>query len=417
MPIEVLMPSLSPTMEEGNIAKWIKKEGDKISSGDIIAEVETDKAIMEVEALDNGILGKIIKADGAQGVKVNEIIALILKEGEDKSSLDGYVQVVKQSPSAATAVATNDVKTTNVQQVQNIQKTESRVIASPLAKRIAQNEGVDISSVVGTGPRGRVVKDDVLNAKSSGSSRSKSVQLVRNDVETHIVPHTMVRKIIAKRLLESKQNVPHFYLSAECDVSMLSVFRDDINSLATNDAQGKPSYKISVNDIIIKACAMALRDVPEANASWSDDGMIVYNNVDISVAVSTDGGLLTPIIRNADMKDLKEISGEMKSLAKRARENKLQPHEFQGGGFSISNLGMYGVDNFQAIINPPQAAILSVGKTTKKPVVNKHNQIVIGEVMNITISCDHRVIDGSLCAILLEKIKRNIERPYLLYVD
>ncbi len=423
MPIEVLMPSLSPTMTEGNVAKWLKKEGDKINMGDIIAEVETDKATMEVEATDEGILGKIIAPDGAQAVQVNSVIALLLKKGEDVSVLNNY------SGGQATNVAVQAKPAEPNAMQQNAQKpsvcknsTEGdRVAASPLAKRIAANDGLDLAAISGTGPHGRIVKQDVLDA-AKGAAKQPSQPIVasfaagRRADETTSVPHTNIRKVIAKRLLESKQTVPHFYLSADCVIDDLLSYRESINELAPKDESGKVAYKISVNDIVIKACAMALKKVPQANASWTETASIYYNNIDISVAVSTDGGLITPIVKNADMKSLSEISAEMKLLAKKARENKLQPHEFQGGSFSISNLGMYGVKEFKAIINPPQAVILAVGASELKPIVAKDGSVKAANVLSISISCDHRIVDGALAAILLGEIKNNLQKPYLMLV-
>jgi pyruvate dehydrogenase E2 component (dihydrolipoamide acetyltransferase) len=423
MPIEVLMPSLSPTMTEGNIAKWLKKEGDKINMGDIIAEVETDKATMEVEATDEGILGKIIAPDGAQAVQVNSVIALLLKKSEDASVLNNY------SSGQATNVAVQAKPAELNAMQQNAQKpavcknsTEGdRVAASPLAKRIAANDGIDLAAINGTGPHGRIVKQDVLDAakgvaKQSSQPSVASFAAGRRADETRSVPHTNIRKVIAKRLLESKQTVPHFYLSADCVIDDLLSYREKINELAPKDESGKVAYKISVNDIVIKACAMALKKVPQANASWTESASIYYNNIDISVAVSTDGGLITPIVKNADMKSLSEISAEMKLLAKKARENKLQPHEFQGGSFSISNLGMYGVKEFKAIINPPQAVILAVGASELKPIVTKDGSVKAANVLSISISCDHRIVDGALAAILLGEIKNNLQKPYLMLV-
>ena len=423
MPIEVLMPSLSPTMTEGNVAKWLKKEGDKINMGDIIAEVETDKATMEVEATDEGILGKIIAPDGAQAVQVNSVIALLLKKGEDASVLNNYssgqaanvaVQAIPTAPNAKQQDTQNPAVCKN--------STEGdRVAASPLAKRIAANDGLDLAAISGTGPHGRIVKQDVLDA-AKGVAKQPSQPIVasfaagRRADETTSVPHTNIRKVIAKRLLESKQTVPHFYLSADCVIDDLLSYRESINELAPKDESGKVVYKISVNDIVIKACAMALKKVPQANASWTETASIYYNNIDISVAVSTDGGLITPIVKNADMKSLSEISAEMKLLAKKARENKLQPHEFQGGSFSISNLGMYGVKEFKAIINPPQAVILAVGASELKPIVAKDGSVKAANVLSISISCDHRIVDGALAAILLGEIKNNLQKPYLMLV-
>jgi pyruvate dehydrogenase E2 component (dihydrolipoamide acetyltransferase) len=420
MPIEILMPSLSPTMTEGNLAKWLKKEGDKISMGDILAEVETDKATMEVEATDEGILGKIFVQDGTQNVQVNSMIAVLLKKGEDVSILQNYTANAKQ----AEPLAAKDVKQAPEQSLTKTDagQKDKRLAISPLAKRIAQNESIDVSKVNGTGPHGRIVKQDVIDAKGVNNQFCDSSEVPvlttigRNPQDTYTVPHTNIRKVIAKRLLESKQTVPHFYLSADCVIDDLLTFRENINNLSPKNKDGNPLYKISVNDIVIKACAVALKKVPQANVSWTDAASVYYNNVDISVAVSTDGGLITPIVKNADAKSLSEISNEMKTLAKKARENKLQPHEFQGGSFSISNLGMYGVKEFKAIINPPQAVILAVGASELRPVVDKSGQIKAANVVSISISCDHRVVDGALAAVLLGEIKNNLQKPYLMMV-
>lgn len=417
MPIEILMPALSPTMKEGNLAKWVKKEGDRIKAGEVIAEIETDKATMEVEAVDEGTLGKILVAEGTENVAVNSCIALLLEAGEDKKLLENYsaksaapapkaeekkeeVKTIVAAPSAP-AVASH---TSNF-------SSDSRAKASPLAKRIAKDEGVSLSQVAGTGPHGRVIKDDVLEFLKGGGSKSGVVR--RNPVEFTAVKNGNIRKVIAKRLLESKQTVPHFYLSCEFNVTKLNELRHALNEVAELDANGNPAYKISVNDLIIKACAMALKKVPTANSAWSDDAILLYNNVDISMAVAIDGGLITPIIKNADQKTIQQISGETKQLAKKAREGKLQPEEFQGGSFSISNLGMFGIDNFAAIVNPPQSAILAVARTVEKAIV-EHGQIKIASMMNVTLSSDHRSVDGAVGAEFLKALRRYIEHPVLM---
>lgn len=412
MPIEILMPALSPTMKEGNLAKWTKKEGDKIKAGDVIAEIETDKATMEVEAVDEGILGKILVEQGTENVQVNSAIALILEDGEDKSVLDSY------KPKASVAASSPEVKTPATEQksptiqtektVQNNIQNSDRVKASPLAKRIANEKNINLSSISGSGPRGRIVKDDVLNAKSSG--RGVAGKIMRNPQEVTAIKNNNVRKVIARRLLESKQTVPHFYLSMDLQINKLLELRQSLNELADKDANGNPSYKASVNDLVIKAVALALRDVPTANSSWTDEAVLLYNNVDVSVAVAVDGGLLTPIVRNADQKSIPEISNEMKTLAKKARDGKLQPEEFQGGGFSISNLGMYGIDSFQAIVNPPQSCILAVGAGVEKPIV-EHGQIKTATIMNVTLSSDHRSVDGAVGAEFLKAFKKYIQNP------
>jgi pyruvate dehydrogenase E2 component (dihydrolipoamide acetyltransferase) len=415
MPIEILMPALSPTMKEGNLAKWTKKEGDKIKAGDVIAEIETDKATMEVEAVDEGILGKILVVDGTENVAVNTCIALLLEKGEDKKSLDGYESKSVVSPKAEVKKE-EKITTPQINQSANSDQHSSplssdRVKASPLAKRIAKEEGVSLAGVVGSGPRGRVIKDDVLGFVKSGGSRSGAVR--RNPQEFTAVKNNNIRKVIARRLLESKQNVPHFYLSCELNIGKLQELRSALNEVAPIDENGNPAYKISVNDLIIKATAMALKKVPEANSAWSDDAVLLYNNIDISMAVAIDGGLITPIIKNADQKTIQAISKESKELAKKARDGKLQPEEFQGGSFSISNLGMFGIDNFAAIVNPPQSCILAVARAVEKPIV-EHGQIKIGHMMNVTLSSDHRSVDGAVGAEFLKALRRYIEHPILM---
>ncbi len=418
MPIEILMPALSPTMKEGNLAKWVKKEGDKIKAGEVIAEIETDKATMEVEAVDEGILGKILVAEGTENVAVNSCIALILEEGEDKKVLEGFVS--KSSASAAPAapqkveekIAAAPVAA-QPQQTQSSTSFSSHVKASPLAKRIAKDEGVSLSQINGSGPHGRVIKDDVLNFLSSGGNKSGAVR--RNAQEFYSVKNSNIRKVIARRLLESKQTVPHFYLSCEFNINKLQELRAAVNEAAELDASGNPAYKVSVNDLIIKATAMALKKTPEANSSWTDDAILIYNNIDIAMAVAIDGGLITPIIRNADQKTIQAISVESKQLAKKARDGKLQPEEFQGGSFSISNLGMFGIDNFAAIVNPPQSCILAVARAVEKPIV-EHGQIKIAHMMNVTLSSDHRAVDGAVGAEFLKALRRYIEHPILMLV-
>lgn len=416
MPIEILMPALSPTMKEGNLAKWVKKEGDKIKAGEVIAEIETDKATMEVEAVDEGTLGKILVAEGTENVAVNSCIALILEDGEDKKALDGYSAA---ATSSETPVAAEVKAAPTAPQIQKQVQDDVKVVhsghvkASPLAKRIAKDEGVVLSQVNGTGPHGRVIKEDILEFLTSGGNKAGAVR--RNAQEFRAVKNNNIRKVIAKRLLESKQNVPHFYLSCELKIDRLQELRAALNEAAEQDANGNPAYKISVNDLIIKATAMALKKVPEANSSWTDEAVLIYNNVDISVAVAIDGGLITPIVKNADQKTIPAISIEMKQLAKKAKEGKLQPEEFQGGSFSISNLGMFGIDNFSAIVNPPQSCILAVARAVEKPVV-EHGQIKIAHMMNVTLSSDHRSVDGAVGAEFLKALRRYIEHPILMVV-
>ncbi|MBN8543292.1 MAG: pyruvate dehydrogenase complex dihydrolipoamide acetyltransferase [Alphaproteobacteria bacterium] len=428
MPIEILMPALSPTMTEGNLAKWNKKEGDKVKAGDVIAEIETDKATMEVEAVDEGTIGKIVIAAGTEGVKVNDVIALLLEDGEDKKALDAWKPKAapkKEEPKAAAAPASAAptaaptaapsapvlAPRAPAAPVVAQRNTGERVVASPLAKRIAKQRGINLSNVIGTGPHGRVTKIDVDSAVSGGGGK-----IVRNPTEFVQIPNNNMRKVIAKRLQESKQTVPHFYLTVEVEIDALLEARQQLNDHATAQSKdGKPAYKLSVNDMVIRASALALRDMPACNVSWYDDAIVQYQNVDISVAVATDGGLITPIIRNADQKSLPQISAEMKDLAKRARDNKLKPEEFQGGGFSVSNLGMYGIKTFQAIINPPQACILAVG-AGEEVVRVREGSVVAVNVMSLTLSVDHRAVDGALGAQYLQALKRYIEQPVLMFV-
>lgn len=432
MPIEILMPALSPTMKEGNLAKWVKKEGDKIKAGEVIAEIETDKATMEVEAVDEGVLGKIMVAEGTENVPVNSLIALLLEEGEDKKALDGYA--VKSAPAASAqaaakdqskeenakvqtaaqnvsvpAVASQSAMQASAQATQAAQNFGGDVKASPLAKRIAKDGNVSLGQIQGSGPHGRVLKDDVVSFMNSGGS-ARSGAVVRNSQEFYAVKNSNIRKVIARRLLESKQTVPHFYLSCELRMDKLTELRQVLNSTLP---EGAP--KVSVNDLIIKASALSLKKVPEANSSWTDESVLIYNNVDIAVAVAIDGGLITPIVKNADQKSIFAISSEMKQLVKKAKEGKLQPEEFQGGSFSISNLGMFGIDNFSAIVNPPQSCILAVSRTVEKPVVD-HGQIKIGHVMNITLSSDHRSVDGAVGAEFLKAFRNYIENPILMLI-
>ncbi|MDX2074226.1 MAG: pyruvate dehydrogenase complex dihydrolipoamide acetyltransferase [Alphaproteobacteria bacterium] len=429
MPIEILMPALSPTMTEGNLAKWNVKEGDKIKSGQVIAEIETDKATMEVEAVDAGTIGKIMITAGTENVKVNTLIALLLEDGEDKGALDSYAPKAVASVSAPVSgdrdkaadkkeAAAAPVATTPATNNQQPATSSSRTFASPLAKRIAADSGVPIAQVPGSGPHGRVVKADVEAFIASGGARGGVVR--RNPVETTAIANNNMRKVIARRLTESKQTVPHFYLNLDIELDRLLDLRKQLNDAAEHAAkkQGKdvkPAYKLSVNDLVIKATAMAMKDVPAANASWTDAAILQYNNVDISVAVAIDGGLITPIVKNADQKDVVKISGEMKDLAARAKAGKLQPEEFQGGGFSISNLGMYGISHFAAIVNPPQGCILAVGAGAEKVVV-KNGAMVVANVMTVTLSVDHRVVDGAVGAEFLQAFKRYIEAPALLLV-
>ncbi len=426
MPHKVLMPALSPTMTEGKLAKWVKKEGDKVKAGQVIAEIETDKATMEVEAVDEGTIGKILVPAGTDGVKVNTLIAVLLEEGESAADIDkaaagnGNAQPAAKAPvaTAAPAAAAKPAQTITVAPVHS---GGARVFASPLAKRIAKEKGIDLANVKGTGPHGRIVKSDLENAKGGSSVAPSAAPAVKAPaaapsssidakaladaygIPYKLVPNSGVRKVIARRLSESKQTVPHFYLTIDCELDALMALRKQLNENAD-------SYKLSVNDFIIKATALSLAKYPKANVSWTDDNVVQYERADVSVAVATDNGLITPIIKDAAAKSLKDISNEMKDLGARAKEGKLKPAEFQGGTISVSNLGMFGIREFSAIINPPQAAILAIGAGEQRPVV-KDGQVKVATVMTVTASFDHRAIDGAVGAEYLQVFKKLIEAP------
>ncbi|AFC74878.1 pyruvate dehydrogenase complex dihydrolipoamide acetyltransferase [Rickettsia parkeri str. Tate's Hell] len=412
MPIKILMPALSPTMTEGNLARWLKKEGDKVNPGEVIAEIETDKATMEVEAVDEGILAKIVIPQNSQNVPVNSLIAVLSEEGEEKTDINAFIaknNSVSPSPKTDANLPKPHENIANVEeQVTVIKHDASKIFASPLAKRLAKMRNIRFESVKGSGPHGRIVKQDILSYTPS-TAHNKIVS--RNPEEYRLVPNNNIRKIIAKRLLESKQTVPHFYLSIECNVDKLLDIREDINKFFSEDK----STRISVNDFIILAVAKALQEVPNANASWGEDAIRYYNNVDISVAVAIENGLVTPIVKNANQKNILELSREMKALIKKAKDNKLTPEEFQGGGFTISNLGMYGIKNFNAIINPPQSCIMGVGASAKRAIV-KNDQITIATIMDVTLSADHRVVDGAVGAEFLAAFKKFIESPVLMLI-
>ncbi|MEP2530983.1 pyruvate dehydrogenase complex dihydrolipoamide acetyltransferase [Shimia sp.] len=422
MAIEILMPALSPTMEEGTLAKWLVKEGDEVQSGDIIAEIETDKATMEFEAVDEGVMGPLLVPEGSEGVKVNTAIAVLLEEGEDVGSF----AVASPAPAEATQAAApaESNPPANVQAPQ--QSGGERFFASPLARRIAAEKGIDLSQIKGSGPRGRIIKIDVEDAKPSAKTASEpaakaapaapvsmpksadaaSVARMYEGREYIEVPLDGMRKIIAARLTEAKQTIPHFYLRRDIRLDALLKFRSDLN--AQLETRG---VKLSVNDFIIKACALALQAVPDANAVWAGDRVLKLKPSDVAVAVAIEGGLFTPVIQDAEAKSLSALSAEMKDLAARARDRKLAPHEYQGGSFAISNLGMFGIDNFDAVINPPHGAILAVGAGVKKPVVDKDGTLEVATVMSVTLSVDHRVIDGALGAEVLKHIVSNLENP------
>lgn len=445
MPIKITMPALSPTMEEGNLAKWLVKEGDKVAPGDVIAEIETDKATMEVEAVDEGIVAKLVVPAGTEGVKVNALIAILAEDGEDVASID-----VNAAPAAKAAAAPAPAAATKQEEaapavsapassapsapVAAAPATDGeRVFATPLARRIAKDAGLDLSKVTGTGPRGRVVKADVANLSASAQAatpvasaaaqasapaapRGMSDETVLKLFEPgsyELIPHDNMRKTIARRLVEAKSTIPHFYLTLDCELDALLALRSQINKaapLVKTEKGDVPTYKVSVNDMIIKAMALALRDIPEANVSWTEGNMVIHKHSDVGVAVSIPGGLITPIIRKAEEKSLSTIANEMKDLAGRARNRKLKPEEYQGGTTAVSNLGMFGIKDFAAVINPPHATILAVGAGEERAVV-KNGQIVVANVMSVTLSTDHRAVDGALGARVLGAFKRYIEQP------
>ncbi len=420
MATNILMPALSPTMTEGNLARWLKQEGERIKAGDVIAEIETDKATMEVEAVDEGILGRILVPAGTQGVKVNDVIAVLVEAGE---AVPAAGAAPKAAPAPAGAPAPVAAPVAAAPAPVAAPASGDRVFASPLARRMAAQAGVDISKIAGSGPNGRIVKADVDAALSRGpapvaaAAPAPLVAAPRPAAPVAItaphtaVPNSSIRKVIARRLAESKASIPHFYVSTDVEIDALLKIRADLNARSPKDGPG--AYRLSVNDLVIKATAVTLRRFPNVNAMWTEDAILQLHDVDISVAVSIPDGLITPIVKNADIKGLAAISNEMKDLAARAKSGKLKPEEFQGGGFSISNMGMYGVKDFAAIINPPQAGILAVSAGEQRPVV-KNGALAIATVMTLTLSVDHRVIDGALAAEFLQALKRNIEDPLSL---
>ena len=436
MATNILMPALSPTMTEGTLARWLKKEGDQIKAGDVIAEIETDKATMEVEAVDEGVLGKILVNDGTAGVKVNDPIAVLVEAGETAAA-----PAKKAPPKQDAGEVAAKVENTPTQAapkpapVANGKAESDRVFASPLARRMAAQAGVKLADVKGTGPNGRIVRADIegahkIEAKPEAKAAPspvaappstaapaqaaipvKRAPVVQIDAPGTKIPLTMVKKVTARRLTESKQTVPHFYVTIDVELDALLKLRGELN--ARSPKEGAGAFKLSVNDMLIKACAVTLRQVPNVNASFLEDGIFLYDDVDISVAVSIPGGLITPIIRKADQKGLSAISNEAKGLFERAKAGKLKPDEYQGGGFSISNMGMYGVRDFAAIINPPQAAILAVAAGEPRPVV-RGGELAIATVMTVTLSVDHRVVDGALAAEWVSKFKKIVEDPLSL---
>ena len=432
MAVEILMPALSPTMEKGNLAKWLKKEGDRIKSGDILAEIETDKATMEVEAVDEGILAKIVVPGGTQDVAVNQVIALIASDGEDVSKVASGSASPSSTPKASVAIppSVSVAPAPMVSAAAAPVSSGAKLFASPLAKRMAKEAGLDLSSIVGSGPHGRIVERDVKAALTGGTAKraapaapsvsatpsmasgmsDETVKKLFEPGSFEELPHDSMRKTIARRLLEAKQTIPHFYVSADCELDALMAAREAINASAPKGADGKPLYKLSVNDFVIKALAVALMRVPDANVTWTEGAMLKHKHADVGVAVSIPGGLITPIVRKAELKSLSAISNEMKDLASRARNRKLKPEEYQGGSTAVSNLGMFGVKNFQAIVNPPHATILAVGAGEQRPVV-KNGSLSVATVMTVTFSTDHRAVDGALGGELIQVFKTLIENP------
>ncbi|MBE0531631.1 MAG: pyruvate dehydrogenase complex dihydrolipoamide acetyltransferase [Rhodospirillales bacterium] len=418
MAIQILMPALSPTMTDGKLAKWLKKEGDAVVSGDVIAEIETDKATMEMEAVDEGTIGKILVPEGSEGVAVNAPIAVLLEEGEDASAIEAASSPAKApapAPAAEKPAAPAPEKPAAPQSA--AAPAGDRVFASPLARRMAEQAGLSLADVQGSGPQGRIVKADVEKALAGGrptaapaASQAAAApapaapQITAPYTE---VPNSSMRKVIAKRLSESKQTIPHFYLTVDCEIDGLLALRKQLNA---KSPEGEGAYKLSVNDFVVRAVALALRQVPAANATWTDQAVLRYDEVDVSVAVATPNGLITPVVRKADTKGLVQISREMKDLGQRARDGKLVPEDYQGGGFTISNMGMLGIKSFSAIINPPQSCILAVGAGEQRPVV-KDGALAVATVMTTTLSVDHRSVDGAIGAEFMVAFKRMIDDP------
>src|SRR5579859_5303957 len=454
MPINILMPALSPTMEKGNLAKWLKKEGDKVKSGDVIAEIETDKATMEVEAVDEGTIAKIVVPEGTQDVPVNDVIAVLAGDGEDVKSAGASAgaapakaeapkpaspppaaasaPAVAPAPKPAAAPAPQAAAPAPQAASPSQANGHARTFSSPLARRLAKEAGIDIARITGTGPHGRVVARDVAEAKSgkglkapaaapaggpalAPSMSDKQILALYEPGSYETVPHDGMRRTIAQRLTAAVQTIPTFYLTIDCEIGKLLAAREEINASAPKDKEKKPLYKISVNDFVIKAMAIALQKIPNCNVSWSEGGMIKHKHSDVGVAVAMPGGLITPIIRKAETKTLSVISNEMKDFAARARARKLKPEEYQGGTTAVSNLGMYGIKDFTAVINPPHATILAVGTSEERAVV-RGGKIEIASIMSVTLSCDHRAIDGALGAELIGEFRRLIENPVMMMV-
>jgi len=452
MPINILMPALSPTMEKGNLAKWLKKEGDKVKSGDVIAEIETDKATMEVEAVDEGTIAKILVPEGTQDVPVNDVIAVLAGDGEDVKAAGAAAQPKAEPKAEAKPEAKPETKAEAKAEAPKSEPAPAakapapqaaapapqanghdRTFSSPLARRLAKEAGIELVRITGSGPHGRIIARDVEEAKSgkglkapaaapsagapaiAPSMSDKQILALFEPGSYEVVPHDGMRRTIAQRLTASVQTVPHFYLTIDCDIGKLLAAREEINESAPKDKEKKPVYKLSVNDFVIKAMAIALQRIPNCNVSWTEAGMLKHKHSDIGVAVAMPGGLITPIIRNAETKSLSTISAEMKDFAARARARKLKPEEYQGGTTAISNLGMYGIKDFTAVINPPHATILAVGTSEERAVV-RGGKIEIAHIMSVTLSCDHRAVDGALGAELIGAFKMLIENPVMMMV-
>jgi pyruvate dehydrogenase E2 component (dihydrolipoamide acetyltransferase) len=456
MPINILMPALSPTMEKGNLAKWLKKEGEKVKTGDVIAEIETDNATMEYEAVDDGVLAKILVPEGTADVPVNQPIAVLASEGEDvKAAAAGAParpapqaaapppppKAASAAPAAAPAQVTRPAAPPPVSAPASAPSEApranghgaNRIFASPLARRLAKDAGIDLARVQGSGPHGRIIARDITAAKSGAPLRAPApaaataapppIQAPSDDKiralfepgSYEVVPHDNIRKIIARRLVEAKQTIPHFYLTVDCNIGKLLAAREEINAAAPKDKEGKPAYKLSVNDFVIKALALALQRVPDANVTWTEGGMLKHKHSDVGVAVAIPGGLITPIVRKAELKSLSVISNEMKDYAARARARRLKPEEYQGGSTAVSNLGMYGIKDFAAVINPPHATILAVGAGEERAVA-KNGKIEAAMIMTVTLSTDHRAVDGALGAELVGAFKALIENPVMMVV-
>jgi len=447
MPVNILMPALSPTMEKGNLAKWLKKEGDAVKAGDVIAEIETDKATMEYESIDDGVLAKIVVPEGSQDVPVNQLIAVLAQEGEDpKAAASAAAAAGKRAqpaaapatpaakaepaarPAAAPAAPSAPAAVPAAAAAHGASNGANRIFASPLARRLAKNANIELNRIRGSGPHGRIIARDVEAARSGqgqapAAAGSFALPVPSDDKiralfepgSYDVIPHDNIRKVIARRLVEAKLTIPHFYLTLDCNIGKLLAAREEINAAAPKDKDGKPAYKLSVNDFVIKALALALQRVPDANVTWTEGGMLKHHRSDIGVAVAIPGGLITPVVRNAEAKSLSTISTEMKDFAARARARRLKPEEYQGGSSAVSNLGMYGIKDFAAVINPPHATILAVGAGEERAIV-KDGKIEAAWIMSVTLSTDHRAVDGALGAELLGAFKALIENPVTMVV-